>query len=134
MAKALNVPETEHTHGDLTLTVKAQELELVGTVFPPSLLHGFFYYLSISQSFFVIIPLSQTMLICISEFFWCFIMQPSTANWMLEMGRIEKVSLMISSRQNLQISLKCNLVTALLLHVSLYISHLLLIYCHFQTI
>jgi hypothetical protein len=87
MAKALNVPETEHTHGDLMLTVKAQELEL-----------------------------------------------PSTTNWMLEMGRIEQVSLMISSRQNLQISLKCNLVTALLLHVSLYISHLLLIYCHFQTI
>jgi hypothetical protein len=26
MAKALNVPETEHTHGDLMLTVKAQEL------------------------------------------------------------------------------------------------------------
>jgi hypothetical protein len=36
MAKALNVPETEHTHGDLMLTVKAQELELVGTVFSSS--------------------------------------------------------------------------------------------------
>jgi lysophosphatidylcholine acyltransferase/lyso-PAF acetyltransferase len=31
MAKALNVPETEHTHGDLMLTVKAQELELPST-------------------------------------------------------------------------------------------------------
>jgi hypothetical protein len=72
MAKALNVPETEHTHGDLMLTVKAQELELVGPVFSTSLLHGFFYYLSISQSFFVIIPLSQSMLIWISEFFGCF--------------------------------------------------------------
>jgi hypothetical protein len=72
MAKALNVPETEHTHGDLMLTVKAQELELVGTVSSPSLLHGFFYYLSILQSFFVIIPLSQSMLIWISEFFGCF--------------------------------------------------------------
>jgi len=68
----LNVPETEHTHGDLMLTVKAQELELVGTVFPPSLLHGFFYYLSILQSFFVIIPLSQSMHIWISKFFECF--------------------------------------------------------------
>jgi hypothetical protein len=72
MAKPLNVPETEHNHGDLMLTVKAQELELVGAVFSPSLLHGFFYYLSISQSFFVIIPLSQSMLIWISEFFGCF--------------------------------------------------------------
>jgi hypothetical protein len=43
------------------LTVKAQELELVGTVFSPSLLHGFLYYLSILQSFFYIIPLSQYM-------------------------------------------------------------------------
>jgi hypothetical protein len=33
MAKVLNVPETEHTHGDLMLSVKAQQLKMVGT--PP---------------------------------------------------------------------------------------------------
>ncbi len=43
-----------------------------GHCFSPSLLHGFFYYLSISQSFFAIIPLSQSMLIWISEFLGCF--------------------------------------------------------------
>jgi hypothetical protein len=33
MAKVLNVPETEHTHGDLMLAVKAQQLKMVCT--PP---------------------------------------------------------------------------------------------------
>jgi lysophosphatidylcholine acyltransferase/lyso-PAF acetyltransferase len=28
MAKVLNVPETEHTHGDLMLSVKAQQLKM----------------------------------------------------------------------------------------------------------
>ncbi len=56
MAKALNVPETEHTHGDLMLTVKAQELELVGTVLFPFSLAWIFLLFNNFTKFFCFYP------------------------------------------------------------------------------
>jgi hypothetical protein len=92
MAKALNVPETEHTHGDLMLTVKAQELELVGTAFPLLCCMDFFIICQFRKVFLLLSLCHNPCLYGYLNFWGVLIMQPSTANWMLEMGQIEQVS------------------------------------------